>query len=235
MKPVIGFSTYGDLGKYSAEAAIMKGFIVTGHIPDCDIVYISPDRPSNISPENAIDLVIPQMKTDAIIVVLCQVDVGFTRRIKWPNVYYQVETLRKGDELERALHPERIIIGYNRMVHIDHRLAQFLKAFNCFIFTMTYESAELAKMAINLYLAAQVSTTNTLCELAKKCGADWHDIIPALQTDKRIGQEAYLKPGFGLSQHLVRDLEAVIAMPGNMDVMKAFLDHSEYRRKLSDT
>ena len=94
---------------------------------------------------------------------------------------------------------------------------------------MSYESAELAKIAINLYLAAQVCTTNTLVEVAEKIGANWNDIIPALQTDKRIGKDAYLKPGYGLGKHLTRDLETIIKIGDNTDVMKAFLKHAEYR------
>ena len=60
---------------------------------------------------------------------------------------------------------------------------------------MSYESAELTKIALNLYLVAQLETTNMLAKVAEKVGANWNDIIPALQTDKRIGQHAYLKPG----------------------------------------
>ena len=64
---------------------------------------------------------------------------------------------------------------------------------------MRYESAELAKTAINLFLAAQVCTANTLAEICEKIGADWQEIIPSLRLDKRIGQHAYIEPGLGLS------------------------------------
>lgn len=240
MKPVIGFSDYGHLGKHSGAAAFNKGFRVSENISECDIVYICPDRPSDVSPEDAVTKIIPQLKPDAVLIILCQVNPGFTRKIEWPEVYYQIETLRMKDARERALHPDRIIIGGNTKIElggksdypIDHRLLCFLESFNCRIITMSYESAELAKIAINIYLASQVSTTNTLAEIAEKVGADWKEIIPALQTDKRIGKEAYLEPGYGLSQHLLRDLETIHKIGGNTDVTDAVLRHSEYRKTL---
>jgi UDPglucose 6-dehydrogenase len=212
-KPIIGFSDYGHLGTHSAEASKINGFEVTEKIEECDIVYISPDRPSDVSPEEAVEKILPRLKKDAILVVLCQVDPGFTRTIKWPTyqLYYQVETLKINDEaLERALNPERIIIGDNEF--IDVRYLTFLQSFNCPILHMSYESAELSKIAINLYLVAQLETTNKLAKIAEEIGANWNDIIPALQSDKRIGQHAYLKPGNGIGPHLQRDVDTVAKM-----------------------
>ena len=72
---------------------------------------------------------------------------------------------------------------------------------------MKYESAELSKLAINCYLASSVSLTNTLAEISKNIGANWKEIIPTLQSDKRIGKDAYLKPGLGISGgNIERDL-----------------------------
>ena len=72
---------------------------------------------------------------------------------------------------------------------------------------MSYESAELTKISINMYLISSVSTTNKMSEICEKLGANWSDIIPALQLDNRIGKYAYLKPGLGISGgNLERDL-----------------------------
>ena len=70
--------------------------------------------------------------------------------------------------------------------------AAFLAAFGCPILPMRYESAELAKIAINCCLVASISVANTLAELCERIGADWSEIVPALKLDKRIGQHAYL-------------------------------------------
>ena len=73
---------------------------------------------------------------------------------------------------------------------------------------MSYESAELTKISINLFLISSVTTTNTITSLCEKIGADWNDIIPSLRMDKRIGRHAYLRSGLGISGgNLERDLQ----------------------------
>lgn len=211
MNSIIGFSDYGHLGTHSALAAKMKGFVISKKLEECDIVYISPDRPSDVSPEDAVNKIIPILRKDAALVVLCQVEPGFTRKIDWPKerLYYQVETLKVTDEaLDRAVNPERIIIGHGGKGFLDTNLQKFISVFDCPLFLMSYESAELAKIAINLYLVAQIETSNKLSKVAEKVRANWDDIIPVLQTDKRIGNYAYLKPGV-LGKHLQRDADMI--------------------------
>src|SRR5262249_59036647 len=77
--------------------------------------------------------------------------------------------------------------------------ATLLGAFGCPILPMRYESAELAKIAINCCLVASVTIANTLAELSERVGADWREIAPALKLDARIGQGAYLAPGLGIA------------------------------------
>lgn len=245
MSIIIGFAGNGHLMEHSAAAAFAKGFqritytpIKTGDdvrdLSKCDIVYICPDRPSNTSPQAMVDLVLPHLKIDAVLVIYCQVTPGFTNTVNWPNhmLYYQVETLRMKDAEERALNPDRIILGHCGKGFLNVWLQQFLGSFGCPLLLMSYEAAEIAKIAINIYLAAQVSTTNTLSELADKMGVDWKEVIPALQTDSRIGTESYLQPGYGLSKHLIRDLQEIQKFGVNTDVTDSFLKHSEYRRNM---
>src|SRR5437660_5333555 len=75
---------------------------------------------------------------------------------------------------------------------------------------MRYESAELAKIAINCCLVSSISVANTLAELCECLGAAWSEIAPALKLDRRIGQHAYLAPGLGIAGgNLERDLATV--------------------------
>jgi UDPglucose 6-dehydrogenase len=239
MKPVIGFADIGELGENSASAAHHYGFerhtwtpgktgdLVTD-LSNCDVVYVCPDRPGRNTPEGILDILIPHLRPDAILVILCQVMPGFTRNVDWPKeqLYYQVETLRKRDALDRAIHPERIIMGcHNPLMPIAAPLMAFLRAFGCPVLPMDYESAELAKIAINLYLVAQLSTTNMLADIADRIGADWNDIIPTLQTDKRIGPEAYLLPGGGFGPHLERDIKTIALLAEKIGV-KIFNPHA---------
>jgi UDPglucose 6-dehydrogenase len=100
---------------------------------------------------------------------------------------------------------------------------------------MRYESAELAKIAINCFLAAQISTANTLAELCERVGADWREIIPALRLDRRLGAHAYIKPGLGIAGgNLERDLATVIGLANSSgapsDVVKAWVENSNHRK-----
>jgi UDPglucose 6-dehydrogenase len=72
---------------------------------------------------------------------------------------------------------------------------------------MNYESAELCKLSINAYLISQVTLTNKLNEISRTLNSSWEDIKKALLLDKRIGRDAYISPGLGISGgNLERDL-----------------------------
>jgi UDPglucose 6-dehydrogenase len=111
----------------------------------------------------------------------------------------------------------------------------FLGAFDCPLLPMRYESAELAKIAINCFLVASVSTTNTLAGLCERLGADWSEIAPSLRLDARIGPKAYLNPGLGISGgNLERDLATVCHLGEANDrdtrVIESFRDLSGYAK-----
>jgi len=190
-------------------------------LAQCAIVYIAVDVPtddqgsSDLTPiHHMLRTATAAMRTDALLVILCQVPPGFTRQIEWPaeQLYYQVETLVFGRAVERALYPERFILGCaNPSQMVNKKLLNYLMAFDCPILPMHYESAELAKISINMCLVAAVSTANTLAEICEHIGADWSEIVPALRLDKRIGQYSYLSPGLGISGgNLERDLATVL-------------------------
>ena len=185
-----------------------------------DLVYIASDVPTDDRGESAlqgiqtlIDTVAGALGPNAILTILCQVPPGFTRRQRQPTdrLYYQVETLIFGRAVERATTPERYIIGCaNPNQPLAPALQTVLAAHDCPILPMRYESAELAKISINCFLVAQVSSTNTLAEICEKTGADWSEIVPALRLDRRIGTHAYLTPGLGIGGgNLERDLATV--------------------------
>ncbi len=189
-------------------------------ISQCELVYLAIDVPtddqgtSNLSIiRKQIEEMISHLSNSAILVILSQVPPGFTRSIPFPQerLFYQVETLIFGKAMERALFPERFIIGnFGKTKHLPQSYETYLKKFNCPIFVMNYESAELAKISINLYLVATVTTTNTLAEICQHVGADWEDIAETLRLDKRIGPHAYLIPGLGLAGgNLERDLATI--------------------------
>jgi UDPglucose 6-dehydrogenase len=214
-------------------------------LSECDMIYIGVDVPTNdngvsdLNPiHNMIEKVLNVMDESASLIILCQVPPGFTRCIKLSpeRIYYQVETLIYGRAVERAMYPERFIIGCSDPLNpIDPRLKTFLSAFKCPIMPMRYESAELAKISINMCLVAAVSTANTLAEICEHIGADWSEIVPALRLDKRIGMYAYLKPGLGIAGgNLERDLSTVLSYAKKHQtdggVVAAWVNNSNHRK-----
>jgi len=211
----------------------------------CEVVYIAPDVPtddqgsSDLSGiEALIAGVIPHLGAEAVLVVLCQVPPGFTRSLDFPKdrLFYQVETLIFGRAVERAVAPERFIIGCaSPDKPLPDPLARALDAFGCPILPMRYESAELAKISINMCLVASIGVANTMAELCERVGADWQEIVPALKLDRRIGPHAYLAPGLGLAGgNLERDLATVLRMAEahgtDGGIVSAWLDNSCHRR-----
>jgi UDPglucose 6-dehydrogenase len=212
----------------------------------CDVVYIAADVPtddsakSDLSPiHTLIDQVAANLRDDAVMVVLCQVPPGFTRSISAvppERLVYQVETLIFGRAVDRALNPERFIIGLADPAQgLPAVLQQLLSAFDCPILPMRYESAELAKISINFCLVASVTVANTLAELSEAIGADWAEIAPALKLDKRIGPYAYLTPGLGISGgNLERDLRTVLDLAAprgtHVGMVDAWISNSHWRK-----
>src|SRR6516225_5231589 len=212
-----------------------------------DVVYIAADVPtdgegdSDLAPiATLVEEVSNHLRDAAVLVVLCQVSPGFTRSIATVphnRLFYQVETLVFGRAVERALNPERFIVGCAEPAKpLPARYRQTLEAFGCPILPMRYESAELAKISINFCLVASITVANVLAELSESIGADWAEIVPALRLDRRIGPHAYLNPGLGIAGgNLERDLRTVLnlADSGNTDVgvVRAWIANSRHRRE----
>ena len=211
----------------------------------CGVVYLARDVATDddgvsdlAAIESLLDVVDSKLSTEAVLVIHSQVPPGFTRRRVRPGrvLYCQVETLVFGRAVERALNPQRIIVGCaDPGLPLPASYDALLAAFQCPVHVMGYESAELCKIAINVCLVAAISATNTMAELCENLGGDWSEIVPALRSDPRIGAEAYLAPGLGIAGgNLERDLATVRRLAretgGDDRVVTAWLDHSRHRR-----
>jgi UDPglucose 6-dehydrogenase len=218
----------------------------------CDVIYLALDvatddaGQSDLEPfGRLIDVVWPHLGGEATVVVLSQVPPGFTRELARTRMsgvprpgalYYQVETLIFGRGVERAIHPERYMVGCaDPRQPLPPAYARVLELSGCPVLQMRYESAELAKISINFFLVSSISTTNMLAEVCERVGADWSEISPALRLDARIGPKAYLDPGLGVGGgNLGRDLETVkrISAEHGTDsrIIDAWRTNSTYRR-----
>jgi UDPglucose 6-dehydrogenase len=211
----------------------------------CALVYVAPDVPtdnngaSDLGPLIALlDRIDQALAPDTVAVILSQVPPGFTRRRARAGsaVYYQVETLIFGRAIERTLHPERFIIGCADPTRpMPDVLRRYLESYGCPILPMSFESAELAKISINMCLIASVGVANTMAELCERVGADWGEIVPALRLDHRIGEHSYINAGLGLAGgNLERDVATVCRLAaergGDSGIAAAWLANSAYRK-----
>jgi UDPglucose 6-dehydrogenase len=219
----------------------------------CSVVVLARDMPTDAEGrsdpaalDGLADAVAAELAPGAVLVVLSQVRPGATRALgqrlaptlssRAVALFYQVETLVFGRAVERALHPERFIVGCADPERpLPHAYREFLAAFGCPVLPMRYESAELAKIAANIFLTTTVTAANTLAEICERIGADWAEIVPALRLDARIGPHAYLSPGLGLAGgNLERDLAAVRDLAAEhgaeAHVVEACVADSRYRR-----
>ena len=215
------------------------------NLKSCDLVFISQDIETDkkkksklIKLKKLINTAILNISKNAILIILSQVKPGFMRKIKFDKsrLYYQVETLVFGKAIERAINPERIIVGlFKTNSNIKSKYFSYLKKFSCPILKMKYESAELTKISINILLASTITSTNLLAEVCEKVSADWQEVVPALQLDERIGKKSYLKPGLGISGgNIERDIfsvrEIIKNNDGPLSIINSFKKNSDYMK-----
>lgn len=234
---------HGDRLTYTTDFAALAA---------CPLVVLSrdvPTRDDNTSDlgvvEDLIARALPHLGRGATLVVMNQVPPGFTRALAGRvrreragagiRVLYWVETLVLGQAVERYVRPERIILGCeDPAAALPAGLAAGLATFGCPVLPLRYESAELAKAAINLYLSTSVTYANTLADLCERIGADWTEMMPALRLDARIGPAAYIRPGLGITGgNLERDLVSLcrLAHAHGVDatLIETILDYNERR------
>ncbi len=212
-------------------------------LADCPLVIVARDVPTDDQNQSdlgavqrLIEAAIPHLRQDVTLVVMSQVPPGFNRALAAqvkaarPDLrfqsYYWVETLIFGNAVQRALEPERLIVGcVDASRPLPDQFRQGLERFGCPIVTMGYESAELTKTAINIYLIGSVTYANAMADLCEAVGADWSEMTQALRLDRRIGPWAYIRPSLGVAGgNLERDLATLRQLGAAQDVETTYLD-----------
>ena len=228
---------------FAATRELMTFSTDLSALTTCDLVVVSRDIPTDTENgsdpavvERLIEAAIPHLRPGATLVLMSQVSPGATRALAErvqalrPDagiaVYYWVETLIFGNAVERFLKPERIIVGaFDPARPLPATLDAGLRRFGCPILPMVYESAELTKTAINLYLFGAVTYANTLADLCEAVGANWSEMVPALRLDRRIGPAAYIRPSLGVAGgNLERDLVTLRGLGQRHGVDVAYVD-----------
>ena len=215
------------------------------HLLDADMIMIALDTRLDKSGANddsevvaLLEFLATRVPSRVPIVIASQVRPGFSRQHRnlHPELYYFMETLIFGRGLERAMHPERYIIGVaDTSTVLPPPLQQYLDMGKCPIHVMSYESAELTKLSANFVLSASITAANSLADLAQRLGANWDHIEAALRQDQRIGAKSYISAGLGIGgANLTRDLNGIKEMGDRLgadsSLATTMLHHSTYMR-----
>jgi len=161
-----------------------------------------------------------------LVIISSQIPVGFTARMEREartggfdlNFAYLPENLRLGGALDVFRRPDRIVAGVRNDADRE-KIARLLKPFSENIVWMSVESAEMAKHALNAFLATSITFANEIAAICERVGADFRDVERALRSESRIGPRAYLSAGLGFAGGtLARDVHALTAIAEERNV-----------------
>lgn len=177
-------------------------------LQNADYTWICYDTPVDENDNADVDFVINKIKELSVhikrgagIIISSQIPAGSTRNLiryfrenrRDIKCAVSPENLRLGNAVEIFMNPDRIVIGTEENDR-EYFEPLFLKISGRLEW-MRVESAEMAKHAINGFLAVSVTFANEIASLCEKTGADAGEVARALKTESRIGPKAYLSPG----------------------------------------
>jgi UDPglucose 6-dehydrogenase len=192
----------------------------------CNYILITFDTPVDendevdLSPifETTVELA-KHLENDSVIIVSSQVPVGTCNQIKnlieqnnpslEVNIACSPENLRLGQAISYFKNPDRIIIGADSNSTLD-RVETLFSVIPAPKLRMSLKSAEMAKHAINAFLATSISFANEIANLCDELGADALSVAAALQSESRIGPKIPLLPGLAFAGGtLARDIKVL--------------------------
>ena len=173
----------------------------------------------------------PLLNRPCLVVGKSTVPVGTARRLaaelaaacQGVELAWNPEFLREGSAVADALTPDRIVAGV--MSPSADRVLRTVYARQIAdgtpFFATDLETAELAKVAANAYLATKVSFINAMAELCEAAGGNVYALSQILGADARIGS-AFLRPGLGFGGGcLPKDIRAFLARATDLEVGQA--------------
>jgi UDPglucose 6-dehydrogenase len=230
----------GQTALIDTGAAPIEYTATAADLSRCDIIYVDTSvddkGQSNLAAlKSLLADSVAAARTDAVIVLLSPVPPGFTRdnAPKGRSIFYQGGAT-SDQAVEGALRPEWIVVGcHDPAASLPASLSTHLASFGCPVLPMRYESAELARLAIDVVRAASDSATSTLAALCEKTGAEWAEIMPVLKLDRRIGHDGGEAPGIpdpALERSLLAALKLVTSHDIDASAIEAYLAASRRSR-----
>jgi UDPglucose 6-dehydrogenase len=173
----------------------------------------------------------PLLSRPCLVAGKSTVPVGTARRLsaelaaacQGAELAWNPEFLREGSAVADALTPDRIVAGVMspRAEEVLRQVYARQIADGIPFFTTDLETAELAKVAANAYLATKVSFINAMAEVCETAGGNVYALSQILGADARIGS-AFLRPGLGFGGGcLPKDIRAFIARVTDLEIGQA--------------
>jgi UDPglucose 6-dehydrogenase len=177
-------------------------------VKDVDVLWVCFDTPVNENDVSDVHFVLDRIErcladlpAGTIVLLSSQLPAGTCRNLEEnhadPHICFACspENLRLGKALETFRNPDRVVVGV-RDARARKTLAKLFAPFaGERVLWMSPESAEMAKHAINGFLALSVTFANEIARLCEAVGADVRDVERALRSESRIGPKAYIRPG----------------------------------------
>jgi UDPglucose 6-dehydrogenase len=216
---------------------------VTGDPADgvrgAELLWVTYDTPVDADDVADVDLVVghvvallPYLEAGSTVLVSSQLPVGSVARLEAAALADGLdlsfgcspENLRLGKAIEVFTEPDRVIVGV-RDERAREAVGRVLAPITENIEWMGVESAEMAKHALNAFLATSVTFINEIASVCERVGADAGDVSRALKTEQRIGPKAYLGPGGAFAGGtLARDIRALTGI-GDAEALTTPLLH----------
>ncbi len=142
------------------------------------------------------------------------------------EVAWNPEFLREGFAVQDTLHPDRIVLGIDRVrPGIAEQVARDVYGAlideNIPFLVTDLETSELVKASANAFLATKISFINAMAEMCEATGADVTVLADAIGHDARIGRK-FLNAGIGFGGGcLPKDIRAFMARAGELGASQA--------------
>jgi UDPglucose 6-dehydrogenase len=230
-----------ELLKKNREAGRLKYTTDWSELKQCNVLWITFDTPVDEHDDVHLDVIwdalgkaAPYLQQDVLVVATSQLPVGTAREIhafltaRRPdlkfNYAYTPENLQLGEAMRCFLEPGRIVVGAADEATFKV-MREIFSGINAEILEMSVASAEMAKHALNAYLATSITFANEIADLCEKTGADIREVTRALKSDPRIGQKAFLGAGLGFSGGtLPRDLKILMNLAKTHGISPSLAD-----------
>ena len=181
------------------------------HGENFDLIFVCVGTPTNdtgVSDLYALDMCIAGLAKDYIydcpIVIRSTLPIGQCRKYKnfykKLNLVFHPEFLREGSAVEDFFTPPVIIFGHeDANFSLDEKMifSNLYEDSTCKKFHVSFEDAESAKYASNIFHAVKIVFTNEISKSITGKGANPNKVMEMFTSDSRLNiSKAYLKPGF---------------------------------------